>query len=171
MGNGVTEHTAADETGYYYLDGLADGVYQAMVTDISSGDLRSVYGARGVQVTVAEGQVTRYDFGAREGARIEARCLPGPANMLGGRAVLQQPGYIQAHLGETVEVTQLLGQSVGISPRGDFVMEDVPPGEWQLDIYYFELGIANPLEVRYVHTELIEAVDGEVLTLNLHVSY
>lgn len=171
VGNGITEHTNTDNTGYYYLDSLADGVYQAMVTDLSAGDLSSVYGARGVQVTVQEGQITRYDFGTRDGARIEARCIPGPMNMLGGRAVLQAPGYFQAPLGETVEVTQLLGQSVGINPRGDFVMEDVPPGEWQLDIYYFELGVANPLDVRYVHTELIEATDGEVLTLNLPISY
>jgi len=171
VGNGVTEHTNADNTGYYYLDGLASGVYQAMVTDVSSGDLTSVYDARGVQVTVEEGRATRYDFGTGAGGRIEGRCMPGPANMLGGRAVLSPPGFMNAALGETVEVTELLGQSVGITPTGTFVMEDVPQGEWQLDIYYFELGVTNPLEVRYVHVELVEVTEGEVLTLNLPVSY
>ncbi len=171
VGHGITEHTNTDNTGYYYLDGLASGAYQAMVADISAGNLTSIYDARGVQVMVEEGQATRYDFGTGEGARIEGHCMPGPANMLGGRAVLGPPGYMHAPLGGTVEVTELLGQSVGITPSGAFVMEDVPPGEWQLDIYYFELGVVNPLEVRYVHVELIVAEEGEVMTLNLPVSY
>ncbi|MCK5861977.1 MAG: carboxypeptidase regulatory-like domain-containing protein [Candidatus Hydrogenedentes bacterium] len=171
VGNGITEHTTADSSGYYYLDELASGTYQAMVTDIASGDLTSVYDARGVQVVVEEGQATRYDFGTGSGGRIEGRCMPGPSNMLGGRAVLGQPGYMQAALGETVEVTELLGQSVGITPMGTFVMEDVPQGEWQLDIYYFELGVVNPLDVRYVHVELVEVTEGELLTLNLPIAY
>lgn len=171
VGNGITEHTNTDSSGYYYLDGLSTGTYQAMVTDVSSGDLSSIYDARGVQVSVEDGVVTRYDFGTREGARIEGRCIPGPVNMLGGRAVLQRPGFFQAPLGETVDVTQLLGQSVGINPGGFFVMEDVPAGEWQLDIYYFEMGIINPLEVRYVHSEFIQVEEGEVLPLMLGIVY
>lgn len=171
VGNGITEHSTTDTSGYYYIDGLATGIYQAMVTDVSSGDLTSIYGTRGVQVTVEEGSITRYDFGTREGARIEGRCMPGPMNMLGGRAVLQRPGFSQAALGQTVDVTQLMGQSVGINPVGTFVMEDVMPGEWQLDIYYFELGINNPLEVRYVHSELIQVEQGQVLPLDIFVSY
>lgn len=171
VGNGVTENATADDSGYYYVDGLASGVYQAMVTDISTGDLSSIYDARGVQLTVEEGVVTRYDFGTQEGARIEGQCVPGPANMLGGRAVLQRPGFAFAPLGEMVDVTQLMGQSVGIDPGGSFIMEDVMPGEWQLDIYYFELGVANPLEVRYVHSEYIQVEQGDVLPLVLNVSY
>jgi hypothetical protein len=171
VGNGITQHSTTDASGYYYLDGLATGVYQAMVTDVSSGDLTSIYDARGVQVTVEEGVATRYDFGTQEGARIEGQCIPGPMNMLGGRAVLQRPGYFQAPLGETVEVTQLLGQSVGINPGGVFLMEDVMPGEWQLDIYYFEMGVGNPLEVRYVHSEYIQIEQGEVLPLVLTIAY
>ena len=171
VGNGNTEHTTADNDGYYYLDGLSSGVYQAMVTDIASGDLTGIYDSRGVQVVVEEGQATRYDFGTGTGGRIEGNCIPGPSNMLGGRAVLSPPGYMQAPLGETVEVTELLGQSVGITPTGNFVMEDVPQGEWQLDIYYFEMGVINPLEVRYVHVELVQVEEGEVLTLNLPIAY
>ena len=106
-----------------------------------------------------------------EGARIEGQCVPGPANMLGGRAVLQRPGFMLAPLGETVDVTRLMGQSVGIDPGGTFIMEDVMPGEWQVDIYYFELGVANPLEVRYVHSEFIQVEQGEVLPLVLNVAF
>lgn len=171
VGNGVTQNATTDESGYYYLDGLSSGVYQAMVTDISSGDLSSIYDARGVQLTVEEGVATRYDFGTQDGARIEGQCVPGPVNMLGGRAVLVRPGMSQAPLGETVDVTQLLGQSVGINPAGGFIMEDIMPGEWQLDIYYFEMGVGNPLEVRYVHSEFIQVEQGEVLPLVLNVSY
>ena len=171
VGNGVTQNTNTDESGYYYLDGLSSGMYQAMVTDVSSGDLSSIYDARGVQLNVEEGVVTRYDFGTQEGARIEGQCVPGPTNMLGGRAVLVRPGFSQAPLGETVDVTQLMGQSVGIGPAGGFLMEDIMPGEWQLDIYYFELGVGNPLEVRYVHSEFIQVEQGEVLPLVLNISY
>ncbi len=171
VGNGITQNAAADENGYYYLDGLSSGTYQAMVTDISSGDLSSIYDARGVQLTVEEGVATRYDFGTQEGARIEGQCVPGPVNMLGGRAVLQRPGFMPAPLGETVDVTQLMGQSVGIDPGGVFIMEDIMPGEYQLDIFYFELGVANPLEVRYVHSEFIQVEQGEVLPLVLNISY
>lgn len=171
VGNGVTGHANADNTGYYYIGDLSAGLYQAMVTDISAGDLSTIYDARGVQVMVEEGKATRYDFGTQEGARIEGQCTPGPSNMLGGRAVLQRPGYAQIPLGETVDVTELLGQSVGINPAGQFVMEDVMPGEWQLDIFYFELGIVNPLEVRYVHTEFIQVEQGEVLPLTLDIMF
>lgn len=171
VGNGTTQNTNTDESGYYYLDGLSSGVYQAMVTDVSSGDLSSIYDARGVQLNVEEGVVTRYDFGTQEGARIEGQCVPGPTNMLGGRAVLVRPGFSQAPLGETVDVTQLMGQSVGVGPAGGFLMEDIMPGEWQLDIYYFELGVGNPLEVRYVHSEFIQVEQGEVLPLVLNISY
>ncbi|NLN93607.1 MAG: hypothetical protein GX130_09920 [Candidatus Hydrogenedens sp.] len=171
VGNGITGHANADENGYYYIGDLSAGLYQAMVTDISSGDLSTIYDARGVQVMVEDGQATRYDFGTQEGARIEGLCMPGPSNMLGGRAVLQRPGYPQVPLGETVDVTELLGQSVGINPGGQFVMEDVMPGEWQLDIYYFELGIINPLEVRYVHSEFIEVEQGEVIPLTLEIMF
>lgn len=171
VGNGVTQNVTTDQSGYYYLDGLASGEYQAMVTDISSGDLTSIYDARGVQLTVEEGVATRYDFGTQEGGRIEGQCIPGPVNLLGGRVVLVRPGMSQAPLGETVDVTQLLGQSVGINPAGSFLMEDVMPGEWQLDIFYFEMGIGNPLEVRYVHSEFINVEQGEVLPLVLNVNY
>lgn len=169
-GGGTTQNTTTDQQGYYHMDGLSTGVYQAMVTELSSGDLNSVYGARGLQVSIEEGQTTRCDFGSRAGSRIEGRCLPGPGNMLGGRVVLQMPGFIPGPLGGMADITQLMGQSTGISPLGQFVMEDVPQGEWQLNIYYFEMGGANPLQVRFVHTELITVGDQEVLPLVLQVS-
>ncbi len=170
VGGGDTKTTTTDEQGYYHIDGLSTGVFQAMVTELSSGDISSVYGARGLQVTIEEGRTARCDFGGRSGARIEGQCFPGPANMLGGRVVLQMPGMIPGPLGGTADLSQLTGQSSGINPLGTFVLEDVPPGEWQLNVYYFELGGRNPLQVRFVHTEVVSVGSEEVIPLTLQVS-
>ncbi len=170
-GNGTTQSATTDQSGYYHMDGLTSGVYQAMVTEIAGGgDLSSIYGAQGVQVTVQEGQTTRHDFGSGAGARIEGQCMPGPANMLGGRAVLALPGSNPAPLGGEADLGQMMGQSTGINPMGSFVMEDVPPGEWQLDIYYLEFGVRNPVTVRYVHSQPLSVSGGEVIPLTIPVS-
>jgi len=170
VGGGDTKTSTTDEQGYYYIDGLSTGVFQAMVTELSSGDISSVYGARGLQVTIEEGRTARCDFGGRSGARIEGQCFPGPGNMLGGRVVLQMPGMIPGPLGGMADLSQLTGQSTGINPMGSFLLEDVPPGEWQLNVYYFELGGRNPLQVRFVHTEVVSVGSEEVIPLTLNVS-
>lgn len=168
-GNGATKSATTDQTGHYMVDGLATGTYQAMVTEISSGDISSIYGARGLQVTVTEGQTARCDFGSQTGARIEGQCIPGPSSMLGGRVVLHMPGGGPVPLGGMADITQLMGQSTGVTPMGNFTLEDVPQGDWQLDVYYFELGGANPLQVRYVHTELVTVAESQVIPLTLNI--
>jgi len=169
-GNGATQSATTDKTGHYSVDGLATGTYQAMVTEIASGDISSIYGARGLQVTVQEGQTARCDFGSQTGARIEGQCVPGPTSMLGGRVVLHAPGAVPVPLGGMADITQLMGQSTGVTPMGSFELEDVPQGDWQLDVYYFELGGANPLQVRYVHTELVTVAESQVVQLQLNIS-
>ena len=169
-GNGTTKTATTDQSGHYMIDGLSTGVYQAMVTEIASGDINSIYGARGLQVNIQEGQTTRCDFGSRTGARIEGQCVPGPTSMLGGRVVLRMPGGGPVPLGGMADISMLTGQSTGINPMGGFVMEDVPPGDWQLDVYYFEFGGANPLQVRYVHTEMVTVAESQVIPLTMNIS-
>ena len=170
VGNGATKSATTDKSGHYLIDGLATGTYQAMVTEISSGDISSIYGARGLQVSVQEGQTARCDFGSQSGARIEGQCVPGPTSMLGGRVVLHMPGGVPVPLGGMADVSQLMGQSSGVNPMGNFTLEDVAQGDWQLDVYYFELGGANPLQVRYVHTELVTVAESQVIPLTLNIS-
>ncbi len=75
-------------------------------------------------------------------------------------------------LGELTDVTNLAGQSTGVDPTGGFLIEDVPPGDWQLDVYYFEFGAASPLSVRYVATEVVPVTgEEEVVPVQLMVSY
>jgi hypothetical protein len=90
--------------------------------------------------------------------------------MLGGRVVLHMPGSNPMPLGAMADISQLMGQSTGINPMGQFTMEDVPQGDWQLDVYYFELGGVNPLQVRYVHTELVNVGQSQVIPLMLNIS-
>jgi len=170
-GSGNTRTATTDASGFYRVENLSPGIYQAMVTDVSSGSLDSIYGAQGRQVMVEEGKVSRCDFGQEIGGRIEGTCVPGPGNLLGGRVVLNMPGANPLPLGAMADLGQLMGQSTGITPAGTFTLTDVPPGDWQLDIYYFEFDGPNPLALRYVHTELVSVDAGANLTLNLPVAY
>lgn len=166
MGSGTTKTATTERNGYYIVEGLGAGTYQVMMTYASSASLSGVYDAQGIQVEIEENRMTRYNFGEGTGVRIAGRCSPGPNSPLGGRAVLRQPGLALAALGQMVDITQLTGQSTGIDPMGNFMIEDVPPGDWQVDIYYFEFGIRDMLSVRYVHTDIV-TVTGEEDTIPL----
>lgn len=172
MGSAGTETATTDDQGYYYVDELASGTYQVMIAPVSAGNVQGIYDTQGAEVVIEEGTTTRYDFGQGVGAAIEGRCTPPPVSLLGGRAVLRRPGMAAVPLGELTDVTSLVGQSTGIDPSGGFLIEDVPPGEWQLDAYYFELGAGNPLAVRYVATEVVTVTgEEEVVPVQLMVSY
>ena len=166
MGSGTTKTATTDRNGYYIVEGLGAGTYQVMMTYASSASLSGVYDAQGIQVEIEENRMTRYNFGEGTGVRIAGRCSPGPNSPLGGRAVLRPPGLGLATLGQMVDITQLTGQSTGIDPLGNFMIENVPPGDWQVDIYYFEFGIRDMFSVRYVHTEIV-TVTGEEDTIPL----
>ena len=165
IGSGTTETATTENNGHYYIEGLAGGTYQVVVSSASMSNITAVYGTRGDQVIIEDGRTTRHDFGAGVGVRLEGRCDPPPATLLGGRVLVRRPGPPLVSLGEMVAITQLSGQSSGIDPSGIFSLEDIEPGEWQLDIYYFE---ATPLEIRYMHTELV-VVTGEEDVIPLEV--
>ena len=170
MGSASMDNDTTDARGFYSITGLAEGSYQLTMTTALSGDLSGMYDTPSVQVDVQEGMTTRYDFGQSTGVRIEGQCIPGPASMLGGRAVLRSPGLPPVPLGESLQLTQLGQQSTGVAPAGGFIMEDIPPGEWQLDIYYLEMGGGiSALNARFVHTELL-TVTGEEAVLPVQIT-
>ena len=89
---------------------------------------------------------------------------------MGGLAVLRYPGPPFAAPGEIVDITELTGQSAGIAPTGDFLLEDVLQGEWQVDIYYLEFGAPGTLVgARYMHSELVTVEGQDVIPLVLQV--
>ena len=120
---------------------------------------------------MSEGQTTRYDFGATDGARIEAMCQPGPPSMMGGMAVLRPAGPPPAALGATVNLDQLAGQSTGIAATGEFVLEGVPRGEWAVDIYYLDFGGSSGFGARYVHSEPLMIEGQESMQLDIQVRF
>ncbi len=170
-GQGTTQTATADNSGYYYVDGLSSGMYQAVVAPVGSGDLTAVYSTRGAPVEITEGRTTRYDFGTGDGITIEGRCMPGPRTLAGGRVAVNVPGTHIGALGEPVSTSVALsGVSSGIGMDGSFSLENVPPGDWQIDLLYFEQ--FPDMTLRYVHTELV-SVTGEqaIVSLNLNVQF
>lgn len=166
VGQGTTKTTNTDQNGHYYVDGLATGTYQMVVSPVGAGDLSGVFDTRGAPVDIVEGRTTRYDFGAAGGVRIEGRCMPGP--QMGGVVVLHQPSPQPVALGDTVQINQIMnGMNTMVNPLGGgFIFEDVPPGEWQLDVFYVQFGAG----VRYVHTDLITITgEQEVVPLDMNV--
>lgn len=167
LGPGGIKTTNADENGFYQFDGLSSGVYQLVASPVGSDpnnmDLQGLFQTRGVPVEVKEGQVTRYDFGRMGGIRIEGMCNPPPP--IGGIALLRPPTGRPFAFGQVVDMDELVGSmSTMVNPLGgSFVLEDVPSGQWQLDVYYVQFGRG----VRYVYSTIIE-VSGEQPVVNVN---
>ncbi len=173
LGPGGTKTTNTDANGYYYFDGLTGGVYQLVASPVGSGNtgdtvdtedinMSGLFETKGVPVEVKEGQTTRFDFGKMGGVRIEGRCNPSPP--IGGIALLRPPSGRPFAFGQVVNMDELVGSmSAMVNPLGgNFVFEDVPTGEWQLDIYYVQFGRG----VRYVYSTVI-SVKGEEPVMNI----
>jgi len=173
FGNGETSSTTTDGSGYYHVDGLATGQYQAMVVAAAGGGLpTNPLDTEGVPVDIEDGETTRYDFGTGEGTRIEGVTVPPPPpGLMAGAVVLRQPGMGMVALGDSVGIDAITnGHLRALGGSGEFVLNDVPPGEWQIDVYYVEPG--GLMSVRYVHTELIQVSgEDEVMHVELGVMY
>lgn len=169
LGPGGTKTTNTDESGYYFFDGLTSGTYQMVAvpvgstpSDVSDINMSGLFESRGVPVEVKEGQTTRFDFGRMGGIRIEGHCNPSPP--VGGVALLRPPTGRPFAFGQVVNMDELVGSmSTMVNPLGGtFVFEDVPTGEWQLDIYYVQFGRG----VRYVYSTVI-VVRGDEPVMNV----
>jgi len=168
LGPGGTKTTNTDANGYYYFDGLSGGIYQLVASPVGSADVDDInmsglFETRGVPVEVKEGQTTRFDFGKMGGIKIEGRCNPSPP--IGGIALLRPPTGRPFAFGQVVNMDELVGSmSAMVNPLGGgFIFEDVPSGEWQLDIYYVQFGRG----VRYVYSAVIE-VKGDEPVMNIN---
>ncbi len=170
MGGGATKSATTDQNGYYTIDGLSTGTYQAMVSYVSSAagaDLNALYDIQGVPLEIQEGRMLDYNFGDTSGVTIEGHCSRSPG--LAGYAVLRAPGMTNLQVGDLADIGQLTGQFSAINMMGDFELKNVPPGQWQLDIYFPESGV---LEVRYVHTELVEVTgDEQNIPLDVNIRF
>jgi len=168
LGNGDTKTATTDASGFYQIPELAPGVYQAMVVPLGNSGIPGLSGGmQGVQVDIQEGMVTPHTFGASTGIRLSGVCLPGPQTMLGGLVVLRTPGILPG-MGEIVNSNQLQGSVIHINQGGEFTLDNVPPGDWQVDVYYME----PPMVPRYVHTEMVTITveEGDVY-LSMNISY
>lgn len=171
-GNGSAATAASSADGSYTIDGLSSGTYQVMVTEIGGGAVGGLFDARGNVVEVVEGQISRCDFGAGTGTRIEGLCQPAPPSMLGGIAILRPPGPPPAAIGSSVTMEQLSGQSASISPTGEFLFEGVLQGEWQLDIFYLDLGGTNGMfSARYVQSQPVTTGGQDSIQLDVQVRF
>lgn len=171
-GNNSVASATTNSEGFYTIDGLSAGNYQVMVTEIAGADISQMLGSRGAQVEIIEGRTTRYDFGASGGARIEGQCQPPPPSLMGGVAVLRVPGPPPAAAGATVPVTQLSGQSASISAQGQFVIEDVPKGDWQVDVYYLDFGGgASVIGARYMQSAPVTSQGQGTIPLEVRVRF
>ncbi|HOV33464.1 MAG TPA: hypothetical protein PLX23_08890, partial [Candidatus Hydrogenedens sp.] len=169
LGPGGTKTTNTDESGYYFFDGLTSGIYQMVAvpvgstpTDVDNINMSGLFESRGVPVEVKEGQTTRFDFGRMGGIRIEGHSNPSPP--IGGVALLRPPTGRPFAFGQVVNMDELVGSmSTMVNPLGGtFVFEDVPTGEWELDIYYVQFGRG----VRYVYSTVI-VVKGDEPVMNV----
>jgi hypothetical protein len=148
-------NVTTDSSGYYLINELPAGTYQVMVTSLNQGSavgigmLGAITDMPSASVEVTEGQMTRHDFGAGDGTTIEGTCTPGPG-MIPGRAS---------------------GYSNTIGPSGQFSIEGVPPGEWQLHIFYLETGGAGgaPIMPRYVYTQMVTVAGEDIIPIDVFV--
>lgn len=177
VGEGGTQSVSSDANGRYRVDGLAAGTYQVTVTPLGGMDL--IGGTPQIQSTsleVVEGQVTRHDFGDGSGTQVIGRCEPPPPGglfALPGFAVLRPFGFPIAEFGEILDrperLLRLQGQIASITPgSGDFTIEDVFPGEYQLDIFYPVPGQLGAF--RYVHIETVTVTGEEDVRLDLGIN-
>ena len=167
LAKGQPSTATTDASGWYEINEIPAGLAQAMVmptgvTDISGFmGLGSASGLQTVPVEIVSGRTTRYDFGAMTGTRIVGQCTPAPVNpLLGGAVVLRQPGSPLVPRCGVVEALQLSdGVTAAISGTGDFTIDDVPLGDWQLDVYYSSAGMGF-MELTYRNSTRVQ-VTGE----------
>lgn len=176
VGEGGTKSTSTNNEGFYRVENLATGTYQVTMTPVGAGDLSAINEIQSASVEVSEGTTTQHNFGDGTGATIDGVCDPPPPGgliALPGFALLRPPGFPVAALGDILEgpesVLRLQGQLAAVSPgSGQFTIEDVFPGEYQLDIFYPVPGQLG--SYRYVHAETVVVADESEIPLTVAVS-
>jgi len=150
----------SDESGYYEIRNIPEGEYEVFAGEVGSTITGDSIGGQGYPVIIADGLVTRQNFGDTTGVAIEI-LVEGRRGFLA--ATLNPPGA-PVFRGD-VELGQLGGYRSYV--YGDLIrFEDIPMGEWQLDIYA-GTGVASTT-LRWVGTEIVP-VTGEEPAMSITV--
>ncbi len=169
MAKGQPKTATANASGWYEMDELPPGLIQAVVMPSGMSDISGLMGLgnmTGLQTAAIEiesGRTTRHDFGAMTGIRLTGRCTPPPVNpLVGGAVVLRRPGAPLVPRCGVIEVVQLSdGVTAALDATGNFTIEDVPPGDWQLDVYYSGPGM-NFMQLTYRNSARVTVTGEEV---------
>ncbi|MFP4500424.1 MAG: collagen binding domain-containing protein [Candidatus Hydrogenedentota bacterium] len=171
FGMGEPRFAETDGEGFFQIDGLAAGEYLVTAAPLGGGDLAGLLETRMEQAVVEEDDTTTVRFD-ESGAMVEGYCSPPPTGAFmgafGGFAVVRLPGPAAVPLGDTTNAAVLLQSQQFAKPgpidgSGYFAIENVPPGEYQLDVYY------GQIDLTYVYTTMIPVQDEEVVSLDVRV--
>ncbi len=153
--------TTTNEDGYYCVEGLVPATYN-LFTNLFNGTSRTCVG----NVEIEAGQVAEYDLHCADSVRIEGHCEPAPTQStlpgIYGVVVLRPPGELPLSI---EDMLQGLEASAIINQEGDFILEEICPGEWQLEVYYSQIMQANLVYLEYIQV----TGEEEVISLNLSI--
>ncbi len=160
VAGGVPYTGTSDERGYYEIRNIPSGEYEVFSGEVGTAIIGDSVGGQGYPVIIEDGLTTRQNFGDTNGISIEVTVI-GRRGFLA--ATLNPPGA-PVHQGD-VELTQLSGYRSYV--YGDVIrFEEIPFGEWQLDLYA-AAGLTNTT-LSWVGTELVN-VTGEEPVLAITV--
>jgi hypothetical protein len=165
-GSTKTATTAAD--GSYRIDSLGAGSYQLVVLPLTGGTL-DLTGGASATIEIVEGQEIVHNFGG--GPKLIGTCAPPPPPvfmLIGGAAVLRPPGPPLMQAGGDIPMDQLLrNQYAPIDTLGQFTIQDVTQGDWQVEIYYPSGGRGL---LRLVAVEPVSFQGNDDMRVNITVS-
>ena len=160
VAGGVPYTGTSDERGYYEIRNIPSGEYEVFSGEVGTAIIGDSVGGQGYPVFIEDGLTTRQNFGDTNGISIEVTVI-GRRGFLA--ATLNPPGA-PVYQGD-VELTQLSGYRSYV--YGDVIrFEEIPLGEWQLDLYA-AAGLTNTT-LSWVGTELVD-VTGEEPVLAITV--
>lgn len=150
-GDGFAEVATSDANGRYRIDGIPPGDYMASAVSLDGNPIMGLVAPLHGRVTIAEGQVTTYNFGEPTHTALEGLCTPVPQMGTYGFAILLVPGApIDLRTLNFMNPTSLFQDSsslmqyiVGMSPVGAdgyFRMDNLIQGEYTLIVIYASMG-------------------------------
>ena len=139
---GGTKQKMTEEGGKFEICGLAAGSYMVMVMDIgnmTSGDFSAMMPVMR-RVDVRDGETAEVDFGPKEGTVAVRGIVKGDRGQMTSVA-LQKPGAPQPDLANMFDMDAAMGmldfmggQAI-CNPDGSFVIEEVTPGDYVLEVH------------------------------------
>ena len=145
FGEGTPQVTQTESDGFFRFEGLAAGSYLVSAVPFGTGGLSALLDIRMERVYVEDGQTTTAFFDDA-GTDIEGLCNPPPAtgDLTAGLATLSFPGTGPTMIGASLNAMSLLQNPYLLSggtvtTTGEYRIRAIPPGEYQINIYYGSL--------------------------------